>query len=59
MITEQGNILGRVRENGYEVRYPNGTVGIYELNTSTPRRYGAPLSRLTDHLGNSVTFAYD
>ena len=59
MITEQGNILGRVRENGYEARYPNGTVGIYELNTSTPRRYGAPLSRLTDHLGNSVTFAYD
>ena len=59
MITEQGNILGRVRENGYEVRYPNGTVGIYELSTSTPRRYGAPLSRLTDHLGNSVTFAYD
>ena len=58
-VTERGEILASVLGKGYEVRYPNGLTGIYSLSASEPQTYGAPMSRLVDHLGNSATYVYD
>lgn len=58
-ITERGDILARIRGKGYEVRYPNGQVGLFEQAPEGQNPYLYQLTSLRDLQGNGLTYTYE